>query len=139
MKKAGAILFSLLMLTAMLHFSFSKHYCQGHIAGTKISMSGKHASCGMEVDEKEPSPPGTRISSDCCYDIVTYYGTDNEYTPSPSFVTYSSQFNFQVFDIPARLPVNSKISLKSLFTNVGPPDGLTSTRVDLSDICVFRI
>ncbi len=139
MKKAGAIIFSLLMLTAMLHFSIASHYCQGHIADSKISLSGKHASCGMEDDENEQSLPGTHLSSDCCYDVVTYIGTDNEYTPSLSFLSYTYQFNFQVFNIPTRLPVISEISLKSLFTSAGPPDGLSSTRVDLSDICVFRI
>jgi len=123
----------------MLHFSVATHYCHGNVVASKISLSGKLASCGMEGGENDNPFTGTHITTHCCDDVVTYYGIDTYYTPSFSVITTSFQHNFQVFSIPAGLPVNCSAVLKSFYTNVSPPGTLMSTNVDLSDICVFRI
>lgn len=139
MKKVFSISLVLLMLTAMLHLSVATHYCGGKVAASKISLSGKPASCGMEGEEKDMPLPGTNLISHCCDDVVTFYGIDSNYTPSFSFVPDSYQNNFQVFAIPVGLSANSYKGLNSLYTSVSPPDELMSTSVDLSYICVFRI
>jgi len=139
MKKGISILFSLLMLTAMLHLSVATHYCHGNIAASKISFTGKHASCGMETDKDGSPLTGTQIESHCCDDVVYTYCINEDYSPSSPFITDSFQHNFQVYNIPAELSGNSAPIVYSQFTSVGPPYGLLSTRVDLSDICVFRI
>ena len=139
MKKWGSILLVLLILTAMLHISVATHYCGGNLAASRISLSGKLASCGMEGTEKDLPLPGTYLNTHCCDDLVTFYVIDNNYTPSFSFVPDSYQYNSHIFAIQRGLSLNSFTDLISLNTNVRTPDELMSTRVDLSDICVFRI
>jgi len=139
MKKAGSILFSLLMLAVMFHVSVATHYCHGNLAGSKISLSGELASCGMEGDGENLPLPLTQLESHCCDDVVVVYGINNIYIPSFSAITDSYQDNYKIFSFPLELPVNSVKVFQSLYTSVSPPDELLSTSVDLSDICVFRI
>jgi hypothetical protein len=40
------------VLTAMLHLTVATHYC-GEVAASRISLSGKLASCGMEVADEQ--------------------------------------------------------------------------------------
>ena len=139
MKKGFSISLSLLMLAAVLHLTVATHYCGGKVAASTISLSGKLASCGMEGSEKELPLSGTNFTTHCCDDIVTLFGMDSKYTPSFSFVPETIQYNFQVFAIPVVLFVNSISDIIPSYTNVSPPGALMSTRVDLSNICVFRI
>ncbi|MFA5820082.1 MAG: hypothetical protein WC854_12495 [Bacteroidales bacterium] len=138
-KKIFSISFVLLMLTAMLHLSVATHYCGGKITASKISLSGKPATCGMEEEEKDFPLSGTHISSHCCDDAMVFYGINASYTPTFTATIDSYQHNFQAFSLSAGLPVNSSAVLQSLYTSASPPDALMSTNVDLSDICVFRI
>lgn len=139
MKKVFSISLSVLMLTAMLHFSLATHYCHGTMAASKVSLSGKLASCGMEGEENASPVTGNFLKSHCCDDVVTTIGVNNDYAPSFSYVPDFFQYNTQVFIIPKGLPVISSLVFNPLYTNVSPPGELMSTRVDLSDICVFRI
>ena len=139
MKKGFSIFFSLLMLTAMLHFSVATHYCHGNIAASKISLSGKPASCGMENGEKDLPLSGTHFSSFCCDDAMVYLGISANYTPSFYDKIESYQNSYQLLAIPGGLPVLHQLVLPSIYTSVNPPGVLMSTNVDLSDICVFRI
>ena len=139
MKKGISISLVFLMLTAMLHLTVATHFCGGKEAASTVSLSGKLATCGMECSEKELPLPGTNFTKHCCDDIVTFCGIDSNYTPSFSFVPEFYKYNFQVFSIPTVSPFYSIAVLKSLYTNVSPPEALMSTSVDLSDICIFRI
>ena len=139
MKKVFSISLTLLMLTAILHFSVATHYCCGVEVATKVSISGKLAGCGMETSENEIPLQGTYFSGHCCDDIVTIYGVGSYYTPAYSFVPESFQYNFKVLAIPAELSCKSRIDFNSFYSKVSPPGALMSTNVDLSDICVFRI
>jgi hypothetical protein len=139
MKKGISISLVFLMLAAMFHFSVATHYCNGKVAASTVSLSGKLATCGMECSEKGLPLSGTNFTKHCCNDIVTFCGIDSNYTPSFSFVPEYYQYNFQHFSIPIGSPVYSMAVLKSLYTNVSPPGVLMSTSVDLSDICIFRI
>ena len=139
MKKGISISLVFLMLTTMLPLSVAIHFCGGKEAASTVSLSGKLATCGMECSEKELLLPGTNFTKHCCDDIVTFCGIDSNYTPSFSFLPESYQNNFQVFSKPTGSPGFSIAVLKSLYTNVSPPEALMSTSVDLSDICIFRI
>ena len=139
MKNGISILLVVLMLAAMLHLSVATHYCSGKVAASTISLSGKLATCGMECSEEGLPLSGTNFTKHCCDDIVTFCGIDSNYTPSFSFLPESYQNNFQVFSKPTGSPGFSIAVLKSLYTNVSPPEALMSTSVDLSDICIFRI
>ena len=139
MKKVYSIFLSLLMVVAMLHMSFAMHYCEGKKVDTKVSLSGKLASCGMECLKKELPLPGTSFTKHCCEDFLTYCGISSNYTPAYSFVPETYQYNFQVLAISVELSFKSQTDNNTLYSNVSPPGALMSTNVDLSDICVFRI
>jgi hypothetical protein len=128
-----------LVLTAMLHLTVATHYCGGEVAASKISISGKLASCGMEAAEKSDNSEGTQIRAHCCEDVLTTYGIDNTYTPSYSFLPENTNNDYKIFNIPADLAYTCSAALTFLFTDVSPPGYLLSTDVDLTSICVFRI
>lgn len=127
------------MLAAMLHISVATHYCQGKETASIVSLTGKVANCGMEGSEKGLPLTGTYFTKHCCDNVVTFYGTDSNYSPSFSFVPESYHHNFPTLSVSAGYPVQTVEVFKSLYTNVNPPGVLMSTNVDLSDICVFRI
>jgi len=138
-KKVTSISLVLLMLAAMFHISVATHYCGGQIAASKVTITGKLASCGMESPEKELPFPGESFSKHCCDDVITLCETDSNYMPSFSFVPESYQNDFQILLALTVLSNNSFTGLDSFYTNVSPPGALMSTDVDLSGICVFRI
>jgi len=127
------------MLAAMFHISVATHYCGGQIAASKVTITGKLASCGMESPAKELPFPGESFSKHCCDDVITICETDSNYMPSFSFVPESYQNDFQILSALTVLSNNSFTGLDSFYTNVSPPGALMSTDVDLSGICVFRI
>jgi hypothetical protein len=139
MKKGISISLTIFMLAAMLHLSVATHFCSGKIAASKISLSGKLATCGMENKSGDLTSKDIHISSHCCDNLLVYYGITSIYLPSFSFVPESYQNHFQVLTgliepDPYYLTIN-----KSIYTNVGPPGVSASSKVDLSTICVFRI
>jgi hypothetical protein len=139
MKKVFSISFTLLMLATMMHFSVAIHYCQGTEVASKLSLTGKLASCGMEDNERTLPLTGTNFTRHCCDDFVTYLGRDNNYVPSYSFIPEFFLFNFQPFALPEGFSFDSSAYLIHSYTNESPPWTLMSTSVDLTDICVFRI
>ena len=139
MKKVISISLTLLMLTAMLHLSVATHFCGGKIAASKISFSGRLASCGMEDDKKDLPLTGSNFAAHCCDNVLVCYGINSIFFPSLSFVYESCQQHFQVLGLPAGPTLQSIASIKSNNTNVSPPGASASNSVDLTDICIFRI
>lgn len=139
MKKGISILFALVMIATMFRFSVATHYCGGHIAASKVSLTGKLASCGMEDSQKQLPPPGIYFSKHCCEDIVISCSTDNNYIPSFFNIAATFQFDFQTLGLPSESNARLTEGSNSLYSDISPPGLLMSTNVDLSDICVFRI
>jgi hypothetical protein len=139
MKKAISISLICLILTALLHISVAVHYCGGEIAASKISLSGKLASCGMENINKEVPFSGPQISKHCCDNVLNSYGIYSLFFGSSFTVIESHQQLIQIFSIPADMTIPPNPIIKSICTNVNPPGLLTSNSVDLADICVLRI
>jgi hypothetical protein len=139
MKKTLSISLTFLMLTALMHLSLATHYCGGQEAASKISFSGKLASCGMESDVNELPVTGTHVTSHCCDNILFFFGTDGNYFPTFSSVPESYRSHFQVVTVPADLSFQFIPVIKSIYTSVSPPGETLSNRVDLTSICVFRI
>jgi hypothetical protein len=139
MKKSISISLSVLMILGMVHFSVAKHYCSEMGVTSKISLSGKLASCGMEETTESCPVSGINLTSYCCDDVVNFYGIDSNYITSLSVVPEFYQYTFQVYNVHAGLPVTSADFIKTSYTSVNPPGVLMSTNVDLSGICVFRI
>ena len=139
MKKAVSISLTLLMLIAVLHFSIATHYCGGYVAASKISLSGKLATCGMEDGDFDMPQTGTSYHTHCCDNVLTYFGINNNYFPSFTFIPESYNNDFQVFSIPISLAINSISSFKIINTIVNPPGDSDIKSVDLSAICIYRI
>ena len=139
MKKVISISLTFLMLTAMLHLSVATHFCGGKIAASKISLTGKLATCGMNDNEKNLPPSGSHYTSYCCENVLATYGINNIYFPSFSSFHESSQMHYQVLSVSNNHNIQSLKSVNSIYTSVSPPDILFSSSVDLSDICIFRI
>jgi len=129
----------LLMLAAMFHISVATHYCGGQIADSRVTLTGKLASCGMEAPAKGLPFPGESFSKHCCDDVIMICETDSDYMPSLSFVPVSYQCDLQILPVLTGLSFDTCPDLVSFYTNVNPPGALMSTDVDLSSICVFRI
>lgn len=138
-KKCFSILVLVVMVAAISHISVAIHYCGGEIVASKVSLTGQLASCGMESAERSLPVSKTIFKTHCCEDIVTYCGTDNNYTPTYSFLADSYQFNFQYISLHAESPVVRRTVLASQYKVISPPGVLMCTGVDLTDICIFRI
>jgi hypothetical protein len=139
MKKVISISLTFLLLIAVLHLSFATHYCGGTIAASKISLTGKLATCGMEDNVKDLPLTGLHLTTHCCDNILVCYGINSIFFPTFSFVQEPCQQHFQIFRIPANLPLTSIASIKSNCTILSPPGVSASNSVDLASICVFRI
>lgn len=139
MKKVISISLTFLMLIALLHFSIATHYCGGMVAASKISLSGKLATCGMEVAEKDSPKTGSHFNKHCCDNGLVFCGIISNYFPSFSSVPESYQTYLQVFSAPVDISIISSGYLKSIHTNISPPGIFISNSVDLSGICILRI
>jgi hypothetical protein len=139
MKKVISISLTFLMLTAMLHLSVATHYCGGKIAASKISLTGKLATCGMNDDEKNIPLTGSHYTSYCCENVLATYGINSIYFPSFSSFHESYQMHYKALSVPNNYNIQSLKSVNSIYTSVSPPDVSLSSSVDLSNICIFRI
>jgi hypothetical protein len=138
MKKVLSIFLLLLMTVALLHISVAIHYCEGKEVASSVSLSGKLASCGMACSEQKIPFQGASFTNHCCDNTLTVCGINNNYFPSYSFVPELHRYNFQALAIPVELSAKSGLNIPT-YTIVNPPGFLMFTKVDLSNICVFRI
>jgi hypothetical protein len=139
MKKFLTIPLALLILISGMHFTVATHYCGGHIAATKLSLTGKLATCGMTSGHDSENSSETQISSKCCDDKIAVYKVDNDYSPAAFHFNNISQNIHPEFFIPRGFLFHSQISLLTIPTNVSPPDCFAANAVRMADICVFRI
>jgi len=139
MKKGVSISLLVLMLATLFHLSVATHYCGGKIAASKISLTGKMASCGMECSEKPEPFTGTVLTGDCCDDVVVCLTTNNNYLPSACTAPESYNYNFQDLIMHEHFHAIDHSYLKPLFHSISPPGIFGATQVNLPAICVFRI
>jgi len=139
MKKVVSISLTLLMLIALLHLSIATHYCGGLEESSKLSFSGKLASCGMEDENSNIPLTGVNISRHCCENTLVFFGVNGNYFPYQYSTPESFQDNFQVLALADELELHSLISVKTLLSNTSPPGEYFSNKVSLTEICTFRI
>lgn len=77
MIKGTSISLLIFVMAGMMHLSIANHYCGGKLAGTKVSISGQLASCGMEIEKMKLPETGSRLKDNCCDDILVTLLTDN--------------------------------------------------------------
>jgi hypothetical protein len=139
MKKAASILSAMIILLSGLRVTVATHFCGGSYAASKVSLSGKLASCGMEDDERDRQLPWDQYRKHCCDNEVMLAGTDNIFTdPVPCDIISLKEFADNIFFI--------KDYRSCHLYEVRPensvyyPPGLTVTNpVSQETICVFRI
>ena len=139
MKKYFTIPLALLILVSGMHFTIASHFCGGEIAATKVSVSGKMATCGMAHDVKSNSSTQTSLSTNCCENEISIYSVDNNYAPSAFHFKEITQNILYEFNTPEGFSL--QLNFPSLInpTNVSPPDYYLANAVSMADICVFRI
>src|SRR5512133_3897634 len=101
------------MIAAMLRFTVARHYCGGHLAASKVSLTGELSNCGMDSSDKESSLPAIFFSNHCCSDVVAFFTINENYIPSFSLIPELHQINLQVFTLPGALTVNYRTDLIS--------------------------
>ncbi len=139
MKKLFPISLAFLMLLSGLQLTISQHYCGGELADSKVSLTGRVASCGMETTTDDCTHSSTIEESGCCKNKVSVYEVDQNYSPSFTEFKAFAQTVLQVFVIPENITFHSLTSLSNLYADVSPPGFLPANAVSLPKICVFRI
>jgi hypothetical protein len=139
MKKFFTIPLALLILVSGMHFTIASHFCGGEIAGTKVSVSGKLATCGMAHDVKSNASQQTILSTNCCENEISIYSVDSNYAPSAFHFKEITQNILYEFYTPEGFSL--QLNFPSLINpaNVSPPDYYLANAVSMADICVFRI
>jgi hypothetical protein len=138
MKKFLTIPLALLILLSGMHFTVATHYCGGSLAATRLSFSGKQATCGMNMHKSENTTE-TQISRQCCDDKIAVYQVDNNYSPSTFHLKDLSHTVLHEFFAPEGFSFQSHILAITNHTNSSPPDYNRANAVRMADICVFRI
>ena len=137
MKGIFTILIGFIMLASGMTVSIDRHYCDGELAGIKISVSGKLASCGMEkVHNEYPDRP--YMDNKCCDDQLTFYRISSKYLPEYFKLSYTTDFK----NLPSVPECNSLF--RQPYPDVCrtwelPPGEKLKSAPSLSEICVYRI
>jgi hypothetical protein len=139
MKKFLTIPLALLILLSGMHFTVASHYCGGNLAATKLSFSGKQATCGMIMGHPSQNQTETRISRHCCDDKIAVYQVDNNYSPSAFHLKDITHILLHEFSFPEGFSFQSAVLALTPHTNTSPPDYCMANAVRIADICVFRI
>lgn len=139
MRKGISTLFALIMVFSVAHITIATHFCGGKVADTRVSLSGKLASCGMESTEKNLPLTGNNLYSHCCDDQIIAIGTCNIFNSPVSYITENIQNLQQFLFLPVSQSFHSFITNNSFYTSISPPGSFITTSVSLDDICVFRI
>jgi hypothetical protein len=139
MKKYVTILFAFLILLSGMHLIIATHFCGGEITATKVSISGKEASCGMAFDEKSKASSEPILIANCCENKRAVYSVDNNYIPAPFHVRELSQSVLHELIIPEGFTFYSDYPSSPNLADLSPPGNYAANAVRLADICVFRV
>jgi hypothetical protein len=134
MRKVLTIPVLILILFSGITVNLAFHYCGGHLADKKISLSGVLASCGMETENNDDQ---TTIKSICCENSFSSYTFNNIYIPSVPVKSIHEVQEFPVTDI-----ILSTVAEESFFSGVlpvKPPGTFSPSIVELDVICILRI
>jgi len=137
MKKISAILIGIVMIASGFQVSIDHHFCGGVLAATKLSVTGKLASCGMKMTGHSHTDRSS-IEKKCCEDQLLKIVFNSNYIPEFSNHSASLKVNHQTSVPVCDLILNSFVQNGSSRW-VLPPGTDPDRRITLSSICVFRI
>jgi len=138
-KKALSILAVMLTVASVTHVSVARHYCHGVPVATRVSLTGEHATCGMEETEDNCPMPGPMLDTHCCDDIVHFYGIDNTCVISLYSAPVAPKIHNLVSPVIAHSLLNDLFYSCSGYVDTGPPASDSFHSVDLPVICQFRL
>jgi len=123
-----------------MHLTIATHYCGGEIAASKISFSGKLATCGMEGEtDHQQSSSCNQFEKHCCDNHVSTFSVDHNYAPSFTDFNSFAQNILQIFNIPESITLHSYTAINLGFIDTSPPENSLVHAVSLPKICVFLI
>jgi hypothetical protein len=137
MKKVLRIMVAGIMLFSGMHLSLDRHYCGGKLVNTRLSFTGKRASCGMEKTGYA-CEINYGFNRKCCEDKASFLGSDSEYLPEDAQVNYQPGSKTLTGDLFA-------YSFQGLVNNgnhdqwVMPPGITCMPGKSHTELCVFRI
>jgi hypothetical protein len=139
MKKILSIPLMLLILFSGIDITVATHYCGGNLSGTKISLNGELASCGMENNPVIRSSQ-YKISNHCCENIVASLSICSNYIPTASccIPDLGPDISHVLF-VQDEPPIRNDISFYAISCNKRPPGIFNPADVELQVICLFQI
>lgn len=137
MKKIFTILITVIMLASGMKFSIDRHYCGGQLAETKISVTGKLASCGMETLDHRNSNQ-LSFENKCCEDQLTYYSINSKFIPEQFKLSHPFTWK-DIPSTPGFSVVFNSFDNPGFNVRVLPPGNGLRSGVSLSQICILRI
>lgn len=135
MKKMVSIPLVFFILFTGIKINLAAHYCGGTYIDSKVSFSGKLASCGMEHNIHEL--PGLRESVHVCQDLTAAFSLNSNYIPSAFPVSFNHDL-MQFVELPAFIFPDHELRLLPGNPDRPPGSGII-TDVDPELICIFRI
>jgi len=138
-KKALSILGVMLTVASAANISVARHYCHGVQVATRVSLSGDHASCGMEESDNSCPMGGHSLSSHCCDDKVSVYGIDNTCINSVYSAPEVTKIRNLIPPVIAHTLLSDLCLPVSEYADTGPPSSVSIPAVDLPVICQFRL
>lgn len=139
MKRIISIPLILLILFTGININVASHYCCGHHSATKVSFSGKLASCGME-DQTGIKSDQDLISNHCCEDIISSWSISTNYVSSSCpCPPDSGQEISHSYIIQSSLIISQDIPVSAISGNKKPPGTFSPVDVEQQVICIFQI
>ena len=139
MKKLISIPLLVLILFSGININIASHYCGGRLAGTKVSLTGEPATCGMEENPVTDTPYGA-ITKHCCDNVISSFSFGVNYAPSANLFIPDNGPELHSFYIAPQDPFNYHGNLLSnLYCIIRPPGSFIPNDVEQQSICIFRI
>jgi hypothetical protein len=138
MKKGVGVILIIILIGSILHLSVSRHFCEGKLVASKISLSGNPADCGMRSSGCNSPFSGAKFDIRCCNNIVNSLVITGCYLPSFSGISEYYQYVMYYLYNPSDYQLFASADHDSGYADHDPPGELISSSVRLPMICVFR-
>ncbi len=138
MRKVLSIPLIALILFSGISVKFATHYCRGSVFATKVSLSGKLATCGMDHHEDNYSQQLT-ITRHCCEDVLSAYTLGNNYLISDYHIDAPGIQGIHFFVIPLNTKIGESTAINYIDKKIRPPGMNDLYSPALEALCVFRI
>jgi hypothetical protein len=139
MKRIVAIPLLFLILISGIRVQIASHYCGGNYIGSKVSLNGEKASCGMEPQNSNHSSESL-IKRHCCEDVITSLSISTNFVPSTAVpAQFSGQETIPISLFHSELFAGREAGLSLMAGILSPPGALNRTGIEQQVLCIFRI